>query len=205
MKRLLYLHGFASSPAGRKATALASLLSEFAISAPDLNAPSFAKLDFDAMVDRAVAAAEEGPPDLVLGSSLGALVALAAVRRGPAAPLLLVAPALGVGRRWLDALPSGDPVLFFHHAEGREMPIHRRFFGAMAKLDLEREPPAVPVTIVMGRHDEAVPVAGVWETFQRWQAEGLAAGRFVEIPDGDHGLVDHVGVIAREARRLVEG
>ena len=92
MKRLVYLHGFASSPAGRKAAALAQLLPEFEIAAPDLNAPSFDRLDFDAMVGRAIQAVSPAP-DVLVGSSLGALVALAVSRRMPATPLLLLAPA----------------------------------------------------------------------------------------------------------------
>jgi uncharacterized protein len=203
MKRLLYLHGFASSPTGRKAAALARLLPDFEIGAPDLNVPSFDRLDFDAIVDRAAAAASPSP-DVLVGSSLGALVALAVTRRMPAAPLLLVAPALGFGARWLDKLPAGDPIPVFHYGYGREMPIHRRFFGQMARVDVDREPPAVPVTVIIGRHDESVPIAGVWEVWQSWQSQGLAVGRFVEIVEGDHGLTDFVEQIAAEARELTQ-
>jgi pimeloyl-ACP methyl ester carboxylesterase len=84
------------------------------------------------------------------------------------------------------------------------MPIHRRFFGQMARVDVDREPPAVPVTIVMGRHDESVPISGVWEVWQSWQAQGLAVGRFVEIEEGDHGLTEFVDRIAAEARELAK-
>jgi len=73
----------------------------------------------------------------------------------------------------------------------------------MAGTDADRDPPGMPVTILMGRRDESVPfdlVRGVWT---RWQESGrLAAGsRFVEIPDGDHGLTESVDQIAEEILR----
>jgi hypothetical protein len=53
---------------------------------PDLNAPSFKALDWNAMVRRAVAAARANPPQAIAASSLGALVALAVVQRGIKVP-----------------------------------------------------------------------------------------------------------------------
>ena len=104
MSTVLYLHGFASSPRGRKVEALEKIFAPegVAIDAPDLNTPSFARLDFDAMVERARESARDRPPDAVAGSSLGALVALALSRHLPAVPLVLIAPDLGFGRRWVE-------------------------------------------------------------------------------------------------------
>jgi pimeloyl-ACP methyl ester carboxylesterase len=202
VKTVVYLHGFASSPEGRKVSLLQGLLPKpgFRILAPDLNLPSFEKLDFEAMTERAVMDGREA--DVVVGSSLGALVALEAARRGVSAPLVLIAPALGFGRRWIENAPPGDPVVFFHHGAGRELMIHRRFFEQMARLDCDASPPPVPVTIVMGSRDESVPFEGVRGAWQRWEQSGglRAPSRFVEIPGGDHGLVDVVGRIADEIR-----
>ena len=202
---LLYLHGFASSPAGRKIALLREAFASDGIEvlAPDLNRPSFERLDFEAMADEAVRAAATANPTVVIGSSLGALVALEAARRGVRAPLVLVAPALGFGPRWTEKLAPGDPVRFFHHGANRELSIHRRFFEQMAAVDVDRDPPAVPVTVVMGEKDESVPYAGVRDTWRRWEASGrLAAGsRFVSIAGGDHGLVDHVATIAEAIQK----
>jgi pimeloyl-ACP methyl ester carboxylesterase len=206
VEKILYLHGFASSPEGRKVALLRELLPRppFRITAPDLNLPSFEKLDFERMTE--CAAIEGREAAVVVGSSLGALVALEASRRGVAAPLVLIAPALGFGRRWIEKAPPGDPVVFFHHGAGRELTIHRRFFEQMADLDCDREPPPVPVTIVMGARDESVPVEGVREVWQRWERSGrlLPPSRFVEIPDGDHSLIDAVGRIAEEIRTAAQ-
>jgi hypothetical protein len=197
---VLYLHGFASSPRGQKIGLLRKALEPhgYRIVAPDLNRPSFAALDFDSIVAEAVEAAVPARPDVVVGSSLGALVALAAARRGVTAPLVLVAPALGFGSRWIEKLAPGDPLRFFHHGEGRELPIHRRFFESMALVDVDREPPAQRVVVVMGEQDESVPFAGVEAVWKRWHASGkLAAGsRFVPISGGDHSLIRSVGSIA---------
>ncbi|MFN2387704.1 MAG: YqiA/YcfP family alpha/beta fold hydrolase [Thermoanaerobaculia bacterium] len=202
MKTVLYLHGFASGPMGRKVTALREILGPkgFRLVAPDLNAPSFRRLDFQAMVQIAVWESKVHRPVVVVGSSLGALVALAASPRGVAAPLLLIAPAIGFGSRWTAKLPADDPLTFFHYAQGRDLPIHRAFFERLASLTVDRDPPTRPVTLIMGAADESVPPEIVQETWRRWEESGrLAEGsRYIEIPQGDHGLVDAVSRIAEE-------
>lgn len=209
MKRVLYLHGFASSPHGRKVTLLSEILEPEGIRvvAPDLNVPSFQRLDFKAMARIALWEARVHKPAVLVGSSLGALVALEGSREGIAAPLVLIAPALGFGPRWMDKLPPGEAITFFHHGEERDLPIHRAFFEELAHLGVDREPPPRPVTIVIGRKDESVPYELVRGTWERWEASGrLAAGsRFVEIPEGDHGLVDSVALIADEIRASAAG
>jgi predicted esterase YcpF (UPF0227 family) len=207
MPTLLYLHGFASSPGAAKARALGSALEPTAsIVVPDLNLPSFAELSFERMVERAIEVAAASKPDVVLGSSLGALVALAAASRASiVAPLLLVAPALGFARRWASQLPPGEgPVPFHHFAEGREIPVHRAFFEEMAAIRAD-EAPSQRVVVVMGRRDETVPCEIVREAWNGWVESGrLALGsRYEEIADGDHGLVAHVEHIARVARELL--
>ena len=207
-KNVVYLHGFASSPSGRKVTALRERLASagLAVVAPDLNVPSFERLDFAAMTDVARREIARAAPRVVVGSSLGALVALGSAGMGPA-PLVLIAPALGLGRRWIEKLPPGDPRPFFHHGTKTERLLHRRFFEEMAEVEVDREPPPVPVVLFMGTEDESVPFRHVRRTWEIWEESGrLAKGsRFVEIPGGDHGLVDHVPEIAEEVRRLVSG
>lgn len=204
MRAVLYLHGFASSPAGRKIALLREKLpsGEFRLAAPDLNLPSFERLDFDAMVAAAAKVAEADPPAVVVGSSLGAIIALEACRRGVHAPLVLIAPALGFGARWTEKLQPGDPLTFFHHGENRELAIHRRFFEQMAQIDADRDPPAPPVTILMGRKDESVPFDGVQRVWARWESSGrLAPGsKFIAIQDGDHGLIGFIDMIAEAIR-----
>jgi predicted esterase YcpF (UPF0227 family) len=197
MTSVLYFHGFASSPGSAKITALRPLLAPHGIelNAPDLNVPSFEKLDFDAVVDHALAAARATPPRAMVGSSLGALVALATAlataQRGIHVPLVLIAPALGVARRWQTKIPDGDPVMTFNYARNADAPIHRAFFEQMTRLHVDDEPPPSRVTVIMGRKDETVPFDVVEETWQKWESSGrLAAGsRFIVLEKGDHSLV----------------
>ena len=200
MRHVVYFHGFASSPGGRKIALLRENLEPLGwrVVAPDLNVPSFEKLDFKTMVRIGVWEARKQLPAVVVGSSLGALVALEVSRLAPVTPLVLVAPALGFGRRWMEKLPAGETVPVFHFGEEREIGIHRRFFEQMARIDADRDPPAVPVTAIMGSRDESVPIAQVREVWARWESSGglVAGSRLLEIADGDHGLVAHVPVIA---------
>jgi hypothetical protein len=199
MKHVLYFHGFASSPASAKITALRPLLEPFGIEleTPDLNVPSFERLDFDAMVDRAVQCAHERPPRAMVGSSLGALVAIATAKRGVAVPLVLIAPALGVAQRWQTKIPDGDPVMLFNFARNADAPIHRAVFLQLANLYVDETPPPSRVTAIMGRKDETVPFEIVHERWLQWEASGaLAEGsRFIALEEGDHGLVSHTDVI----------
>jgi predicted esterase YcpF (UPF0227 family) len=199
--RVLYLHGFASSPASAKITGLRPFLQPHGIElvTPDLNVPSFHRLDWRAMVRRAIDEAEETRPVAVVGSSLGALVAMETVRLLVAIPLVLIAPALGIAERWRTKLPAGDPIVVWNHALGADAPIHRAFFEQMASLRVDDEPPYVRTTIIMGRGDETVPFELVAETWERWREKGLADGsKFIAIGEGDHGLTAHVALIAKE-------
>jgi pimeloyl-ACP methyl ester carboxylesterase len=172
----------------------------YRIVAPDLNIPSFERLDFRAMSRVSAWELRKHMPAVVVGSSLGALVALEAGRAALAAPLVLIAPALGLGRRWIEKLPTGPALPFFHHGEERELLIHRHFFEDMTRVEADRDPPSTPVIVIMGRRDESVPIGLVRGVWIRWQDSGkLREGsRFVEIPEGDHGLTAHVDRIAEE-------
>lgn len=197
--RVLYFHGFASSPNSQKLLALRDLLGErVSVHAPDMNVPSFERLDFEAMMKLALDEARRIVPDVIAGSSLGALIALDLVRRGVVAPLVLIAPAVGVGERWRSKLPAGDPVEVFNHARNGNAPIHRAFFEKMVAVRPEAETPSSKVTVIMGRKDESVPfewVRGVWEAWTR-STKLIAGSKFIEIAGGDHGLVAHAALIA---------
>jgi len=204
MSRLLYFHGFASSPASAKITALRPMLEpEVEMITPDLNVPSFEALDWNAIVERAVEVARGHPPDVIAGSSMGALVALAIAQRGFVAPLVLIAPALGIADRWRTQLPDGDPIFVFNHARHAEVPIHRKFFDQMSHLRVDSNPPPSRVTVIMGRADESVPFDIVEETWRRWKPRLAKSSKFIAIEDGDHGLTAHVDLIAREIREAI--
>jgi pimeloyl-ACP methyl ester carboxylesterase len=194
---ILYLHGLASSPRGRKRAVLEDRFGPDGIGvvAPDLNVPTFRELDFVEMVRVAGRFFESAQPRVIIGSSLGALVALSLSENlgSLCSPLVLVAPALGFGERWKEKLPEGEEFDLFHHGEERSLPIHRRFFEQMAHVRVDDAPPPVAVSVVMGTDDETVPYAQVATAWARWEASGrLAKGsRFHRVAGGDHGLVAH--------------
>lgn len=200
MTSVLYFHGFASSPASAKITALRPLLAPHAIelNTPDLNVPSFERLDFDEVVAHGVREAARTPSRALVGSSLGALIALAVAKSGVAVPLVLIAPALGVADRWREKIPDGDPVTVFNYARNADAPIHRLFFEQMANLHVDDAPPPSRVTAIMGRNDETVPFPMVESRWRAWEESGkLAPGsQLVVVDDGDHGLVAHTPLIA---------
>jgi pimeloyl-ACP methyl ester carboxylesterase len=203
MSTVLYLHGFASSPNSQKIQSLRALLAPMGVelNTPDLNVPSFEKLDFEAMVNRAGKSA--GATQAIVGSSLGSVVALEVARRGLHVPMVLIAPGLGIRDQWLAKLPPGDPIEIFNFARGENMPIHRAFFEQMARVDVDREPPPVPVTIFMGRKDETIAFHRVETVWKSWQSSGklVPGSKFIEIPEGDHGLTAYVDRIAPEIHK----
>ena len=179
------------------------LLPDIEMNVPDLNVPSFERLDFHAAVDRAIEAGTRVPPAAIVGSSLGGLMALEVVRRGIRRPLVLIAPALGVAEHWINHVAEGDPVIVYNHARETDAPIHRGFFEQMAGVDADHESPAVPVTLIMGRRDESVPFDRVQSVWRQWEQQGLAEGsKFVDLAEGDHGLTAFAPTIAAEIRRM---
>ena len=199
MTSILYFHGFASSPASAKITALRPLLEPHGIemNTPDLNVPSFERLDFDAVIEHALDCARRTPPRALVGSSLGALIAIAVAKRGVEVPLVLIAPALGVARRWREKLPAGDPVTVFNYARNADAQIHRAFFEQMANLHVDDEPPPSRVIAIMGRDDETVPFHMVEARWREWEASGrlVTGSRLMIIEKGDHALVEHASAI----------
>jgi hypothetical protein len=200
----VYCHGFASSPAGRKAVALRAALEPegFEVLVPDLNLPSFERLSWQSMVERAVSAASSSATRVIVGSSLGALVALEVARLRPA-PLVLIAPTLGYGPKWAPPLPPGDPVPFVDRETGAERPFHRAFVETFLRGPEDVEPPPRPVTVIAGHRDSSVPFHRVRAVFDRWTASGrLPLGsELVELPDADHGMKGFDDVIADAVRR----
>ena len=168
---------------------------------PDLNVPSFAQLDWEAMIALGLDTGRAIDPCAVVGSSLGALLALEVVRRGIARPLILIAPPLGLVQHWLPSLPAGDPVEVFNYVSNANAPIRRAFFEQVSASDADRDPPPVPVTIFMGIEDETLPFERVEAAWQQWRPRAVPGSRFVAVPGGNHSLVSSVEDIAREIRQ----
>lgn len=167
--RLLYLHGFASSPASKKAVAFAQ---RFPTAARlDLRVPSFAHLRLSAMLDT-VQAAIGGPDEraVLIGSSLGGLTAARLAERDPrVVALVLLAPAFQLAQRWQAVL--GPELAAWRRTGWHE--VHDYSTGQVAAIDIgflddviavdgddgTRFPDVrVPTLVFHGVHDDTVPI-----------------------------------------------
>lgn len=199
----LYLHGFGSARKGEKSTALflhAARQHRAAVrfdmrghgdASGELGSVTFT----EQLADAATVLDRTGPAVLV-GSSLGGLVAihLAASRPADVRALLLLAPAMGFLprlRSWL------DPDRRMKTGDGRVVTMHERALADAADHD-ERDLPAqlsMPVFIAHGTGDEVVP----------WQlSENLAAAiphaqkTLWLLPGADHRLnLEFEAILAR--------
>jgi uncharacterized protein len=168
MNRILYLHGFASSPASSKARFFAERLRAAGaqIDIPDLAAGDFEHLTISGQLC-VIEQAAAGDPVALMGSSMGGyLAALYAARHPEVSRLVLLAPAFCFARRWAErmgpdavaAWRDTGSVEVFHYGENRQCPL------AYALLDdglqYEDYPDfRQPALIFHGENDDVVPAA----------------------------------------------
>jgi pimeloyl-ACP methyl ester carboxylesterase len=201
VRHVVYLHGFASSPASGKAQRFKRECDARGMSfaCPDLNLPSFETLTVTRMLDQtreAIEAAGEGPVMLV-GSSLGGFVAAHAAARdktGRVERLALMAPAFDFGGNRLRQLgPAGidewrtaGSIEFFHYADSRPRRVWFTLYEDAAQYDAFNLQIRQPVHIFQGRNDDTVLPA----TVAAW-AEGRPNVDLHWYDDG-HQLADSV-------------
>jgi pimeloyl-ACP methyl ester carboxylesterase len=200
---LVYLHGFASGPGGAKAAHCRAWAQarNIPFHAPDLNLPDFEHLTVTAQVE-AVEALLRGlaVPPVLVGSSLGGLVAAAVAQRGAAvARLILLAPAFGfarrrlAGRRWAGYRRRGQ-MPTFHHGQGIWLTLGPQLLPDLTQWqDDEQWQLSVPVAILHGRQDAAVPLA---------ESEAFAArhpGARLRVLEDDHSLLAPDSLLALDA------
>jgi pimeloyl-ACP methyl ester carboxylesterase len=163
--RFLYLHGFASSPASRKARFFVEKLQALGIQLEALDlAPDFESLTISGQLD-VVAQAAKGEPAVLIGSSLGGyLAALYASQHEEVDRLVLLAPAFNFYQVWrqelgpikLEEWRKNRTILIYHYGMGREAPLGFPFIQ-----DAERYPGfpefRQPCLLLHGLHDKVVP------------------------------------------------
>lgn len=164
--RVVYLHGFASSPQSSKAQFFRRKFAEVGVpmEVPQLDEGRFEQLTISGqlnVIGRTVA----GESAVLMGSSLGGyLAALYASRHPEIERLVLMAPAFQFPRRWRERYSKQDwerwqrqrstPV--FHYGEGRERMLGYQFVEDAARY--EDEPEFVqPALILHGTRDDVVP------------------------------------------------
>jgi pimeloyl-ACP methyl ester carboxylesterase len=193
-RRLIYLHGFASSSQSTKAAFFGERLKAqgVEVTTPDFNEPDFATLTMTRMlgrVDRAIG----GGPATLMGSSLGgSLAILAAARFGPRVDrLVLMAPAVMFAKPGHHLLPPervdewrrAGALPFFHYGYNEPRPLNFSFHEDMLQYDTFNAPFAQPTLIFQGLRDTSVDPKTV-EAFARTRPNVT-----LSLLDDDHQLM----------------
>jgi uncharacterized protein len=164
--RVVYLHGFASSPLSSKAQFFRGQFAACGVpmEIPRLDEGRFEELTISGQLRVIQHAVGEGPA-ILMGSSLGGYLAALYAARHPSQieKLVLLAPAFQFPRRWRERYSPEDwrregfmPV--FHYGDRRERRLGYQFAEDAAQY--EDEPEFLqPALILHGVHDSVVPAA----------------------------------------------
>lgn len=208
--RILYLHGFASSARSSKAAFFKQKLHELGVEleTPDFNEPDFSTLTITRMVQQVLALLDErSEPAVLIGSSLGAFVAVQVALARPAQvkSLILFAPALdftgnrmkSLGSQGLDEWKRTKRLEVFHYGYGRMMPVHYELYADARRCDCVNAVLNMPIQVFQGRRDDAVDPVAV----EQWSR----ARPNVELHmlDDDHQLTASVDYLWTEMRRFL--
>jgi pimeloyl-ACP methyl ester carboxylesterase len=206
-----YLHGFASSARSKKAAYLSERFGAHGVDlvCPDFNEPAFATLTLTRMLDQLAedVGSRDAQPVVLIGSSLGGVVAIhAAARLGSRIDrLVLLAPALRFGKddhRFLTpdrvtAWRDRGTLDVFHYAYGEARPLNYTFYEDSLRYDAREADVQQPMRIFQGRRDESVDARDV---------ERYAAGRShaqLTVLDDDHQLLASLPEIWTETERFL--
>ena len=206
--RIVYLHGFASSPQSNKAQFFKRKFDQLRVpfEAPQLDEGNFERLTITGqlgVVERAVA----GRPAVLMGSSLGGyLAALYAARRpGDVERMVLLAPAFQFASRWRARFRAEDLELwkqqgsapFFHYGY---QTAQRLGYSFVEDADQYEEAPdfGQPALILHGSEDPVVPTAVSLEF-----AAARANVRLQLFPSG-HELTDVLPGLWKETSQFLE-
>jgi pimeloyl-ACP methyl ester carboxylesterase len=212
-RRLLYLHGFASSAKSTKARYIGDRLEARGVACrcPDFNEPDFRTMTMTRMLDqieREVAASGAGDPVTLMGSSLGgALAVLAAGRLGARVDrLVLLAPAVMFAKPGHHLLPPErieewrreGALPFFHYAYDEERLLDFSFYEDTLQHDAFGTAFTQPTLIFQGLHDRSVDYRTV-EAFARPRPNVT-----LSLLDDDHQLIASLPRIWNDVEGFLE-
>jgi pimeloyl-ACP methyl ester carboxylesterase len=193
-RRVVYLHGFASSPQSTKARFFRERFEALGVrvKVPQLDEGNFEGLTITGQL-RVIEKAFDGEPACLMGSSLGGyLGALYAARHPDAVErLVLLAPAFQFPTRWRERFSPRDlarwkslgAIPFFHYAFKEQRPLGYGFVEDAAGYEDEPEF-RQPALVFHGTRDEVVPA---------WLSEEFAAKRpnvTLRLVESGHELTD---------------
>jgi pimeloyl-ACP methyl ester carboxylesterase len=214
-RAILYLHGFASSPHSSKARFFAARAETagLAFACPDLNLPEFRSLTISRMIDQVNAAMDALPdPIALVGSSLGAFVAVHAVARRPASQrpridrLVLLAPAFDLvpslevefgPARMRDWQVAGQMEVF-HYGDNATRALGWTFMSDARGYDAFAVTLDTPTLIYQGTADDVVSPDQVrrWASTRPWVT--------LRLVDDGHQLLGNLDAMWTDVTRFLE-
>lgn len=207
---VFYLHGFASSAQSSKAAFFGAKLREREVDfrTPDFNAPDFSTLTITRMVDQVLAeiASLSSGPVALIGSSLGAFVAVqVALKSPPVHRLVLLAPAVdfGAGReitlgdRTHEEWRRTGVTNVFHYGFGRMFPLRYDLYTDACAYDCMNAQLSIPIQVFQGRNDTVVDPAAV----EQWASRRPNVE--LQMVDDDHQLGASLDFMWREMARFL--
>lgn len=211
MSRIIYLHGFASSPHSRKAQYFHD---QFAANGITMLTPALDGGDFEgltisgqlAILESTIQDLGAAPPVTLMGSSMGGYLATLYAARNPdrVDRLILMAPAFGFAPRWKEQLGpealenwrNSGALAVFHYGLMRETNLSYRLMEDA--VTYEDYPNATqPALIFHGIEDEVVPVAFA-EEFARQHPDAE-----LHKLDSDHELIDSLEYICTHSLKFM--
>lgn len=191
MNRIVYLHGFASTPLSTKAQFFRRKFGDANFNIPQLDHGDFERLTVTDQL-RAVDQAVRGDRVMLMGSSLGGyLAALYASTRANIDRLVLLAPAFEFPTRWRNRFSDAEMAewrasgarKFYHYGYKEDRPLGYQFVQDAAQYT-DAPDFSQPALIFHGRSDDVVPPE---------VSERFAAGHpnvTLKLVDSGHELTD---------------
>ena len=164
MTRIVYLHGFASTPLSTKAQFFKRQFNGADFEIPQLDLGDFENLTVTSQL-RVVDEAVHGDPVILMGSSLGGyLAALYASRHANVERLVLLAPAFEFPARWRQRFSGGEldewrrtgTRNFYHYGYKSDRPLGYRFVEDSVQYE-DAPDFGQPALIFHGLRDDVVP------------------------------------------------
>jgi len=199
MIQFVYLHGFASSPQSKKATAFTKRFAELGVplTVPDLEDGDFRHLTISRQLQviKKTLDSSPGTSFALIGSSMGGyLAALTAQMRPEVKAMYLMCPGFNFIKRWRSSALSGEIhredgaelIRVFNYRYNKTMELDLGIFEDAEKWEKVEHGRPVPTRIVHGIHDETVDIAES-RNFDRnhpWVS--------LKELDSDHGLLSHL-------------
>lgn len=208
----IYLHGFASSPSSVKAFRFQEMLIESGakVEIPDLNFPTFKEMTISNQIDLVEKMIDQLAADtsvILIGSSMGGLLASLLSARRKVSALVLLAPGFGIARRWREFVSEDEyenwkntgEHSFYHYACDALMPLGYQFAQDMETLETENVIVQSPCLVFHGEHDKTVPV----EESKRFARLNKTVD--LRVLDDDHQLLNSLDHMLSESQQFLRG